>query len=245
MKRAACFLAWLFALVLGACQPQPAERAAPEPAAAPASPESGYIPSPTAGQRAYRLDPAGSRLDVVVRREGPLARFGHDHVVSARGLQGYLLLDDEGDESQAVLRFLLQDLDIDPADGRTRYDLDTQPDPEAIEGTRKNLMQHVLDAGQWPWATIRLDDFSNQQEYYSARVTIDINGAQAASRQPFRLVASDSNAVAEGSLVIRQTDLGLELFSALGGGLRVADPLEIHFRLEGTRLTGPPAGAGR
>jgi hypothetical protein len=29
--------------------------------------------------------------------------------------------------------------------------------------------------------------------------------------------------------------LGIEPFSALGGGLRVADPLEIHFRIEATR----------
>jgi hypothetical protein len=34
--------------------------------------------------------------------------------------------------------------------------------------------------------------------------------------------------------VLRQTELGLQPFAALGGGMRVADPLEIHFRLQGT-----------
>ena len=248
VKRAARLVTWLLPLLIWGCQPQPAEQAAPEPAAAPGTPawpDYDHTVPAAPGQRAYRLEPAGSRLDVVVRREGPLARFGHDHVVSAQGLEGFLLLDDAGTDSQAALRFRLEDLDIDPADGRARYGLDTQPDPEAIEGTRDNLMEHVLDAGRWPWATIRLDDFSSQQEHYSARVAIDINGKQNTSRQPFQLVASDSAAVAEGSLVIRQTDLGLEPFSALGGGLRVADPLEIHFRLEGTRLTGQPSEADR
>jgi hypothetical protein len=246
--RAARLVTWLLPLVLCGCQPQPAERAGTEPAAAPGAPAwPGYdytVPA-APGQRAYRLDPAGSRLDIVVRREGPLARFGHDHVVSARGLEGFLLLDGAGTESEAILRFRLEDLDIDPADGRARYGLDTEPDTEAIEGTRDNLMEHVLDASQWPWATIRLDDFSSRQEHYSARVAIDISGKQNVSRQPFQLVASDSAAIGEGSLVIRQTDLGLEPFSALGGGLRVADPLEVHFRLEGTRLTGQPARADR
>ena len=37
-------------------------------------------------------------------------------------------------------------------------------------------------------------------------------------------------------VVLRQTALGLQPFSALGGGLRVADQMEIHFQLEGHRL---------
>jgi hypothetical protein len=233
----------LLPLLLIGCQPQPAERGVVEPAAAPGAtawPDPAYALPEAAGQRIYRLESNGSRLDIVVRREGALARFGHDHVVAARGLEGYLMLDAAGSDSQAAIRFRLEDLDVDPADGRARYGLDTEPDSEAIEGTRNNLLQHVLDADQWPWATLWLDDFASQQEHFSARVTIDINGAQFSSRQPFRLVASDSSAAAEGALVLRQTDLGLVPFSALGGGLRVADPLEIHFRLEGVRLTGRP-----
>ncbi|NNJ65908.1 MAG: YceI family protein, partial [Xanthomonadales bacterium] len=183
--------------------------------------------------------------DVVVRREGPLARFGHDHVVSVRGLEGVVLLDEAGAASRADLRFRLEDLAIDTAEGRARYQLDTVPDEKAIEGTRANLMEHVLDAGQWPLVTVRLDDFSFREEHYSAMVTVTINGAQSSSRQPFRLQSSDETVRVEGSLVLRQTDLGLEPFSALGGGLRVADPLEIHIRLTGTRLAGPEATATR
>lgn len=231
---------WLLPLLFCGCQLQPAGQPDSEPLAAAVAlawPSHDYTGAAAAGQRVYRLDGAASRLDVVVRRDGPLARFGHDHVVTVQGLEGFLLVDDAGPASRADLRFRLEDLDIDSPEGRARYQLDTEPDPRAVQGTRDNLMEHVLDAGQWPLVIIRLEDFSHQQKHYSASVTIEIDGERSTSRQPFQLVASDSAVAIEGSLVIRLTDLGLEPFSALGGGLRVADPLEVHIRLEGARLT--------
>jgi hypothetical protein len=38
--------------------------------------------------------------------------------------------------------------------------------------------------------------------------------------------------------------MGLVPFSALGGGLRVADPLEIQFRLAGTRVADQGSSIG-
>jgi hypothetical protein len=237
----------LLVVLISACQAPPAGRPPPETASEPAAlawPGFDYG-NPAARHPAYRLDTAGSRLDVIVRREGPLARFGHDHVVTVQGLEGFLLLDETATDSRADLRFALEDLTIDTAEGRARYQFDTVPDEKAIEGTRANLMEHVLDARQWPLVTVRLNDFSFQEDHYSAMVAVDINGTQFSSRQPFRLQSSDDTVLVEGSLVLRQTDLGLEPFSALGGGLRVADPLEIHVRLAGTRLTGPQTTAAR
>ena len=245
--RAARIGSVLLVALVTACQAPPADRPVPETPPEPAAlawPGFDYGSS-AAGHPAYRLDTGGSLLDVVVRREGPLARFGHDHVVSAQGLEGFVQLDEAGAASRADLRFRLEDLAIDTAEGRARYQLDTVPDEKAIEGTRANLMEHVLDAGLWPLVTVRLDDFSFQDEHHSAMVTVTINGAHSSSRQPFSLQSSDETVRVEGSLVLRQTDLGLEPFSALGGGLRVADPLEIHFRLKGARLTGQPSEADR
>lgn len=232
---------------VGGCQAPPDARTAPEtPSAADADawPNFDYG-NPALGHPGYRLDAAGSSLDIVVRREGPLARFGHDHVVSAPALEGFLLLDETGAGSRADLRFRLDDLAIDTAEAREKYRLETVPDEKAIDGTRSNLMEHVVDARQWPFVTVRFDDFSAQQDYYSAMVTVTINGSRSGSRQPFRLQASDETVRVEGSLILRQTDLGLEPFSALGGGLRVADPLEIHFRLTGRRIDGRDATAAR
>jgi len=246
--RVAPVLVCLLPVLLCGCQPQPADRgAAPQPTVADAAawPGFDYAHADAPGLRSYRLDPTGSQLDIVVRRDGPLARFGHDHAVSARGLEGFLLLDDTGAGSRADLRFPLEDLDIDSPGLRARYRLDTEPDAKAIQGTRANLMEHVLDARRWPWVTLRLDEFASRQGHYSARLELAINGGQYSSRQPFRLTETDSAMVVEGSVVIRQTELGLEPFTALGGGLRVADPLEIHFRLTGARLAGQVSPTGQ
>jgi hypothetical protein len=183
----------------------------------------------------FQLDAQATQIDIVVRRDGPLARFGHDHVVSVVEPEGYLLLDATGTASRADLRFRPERLEVDSASARTRHQLDTTPDAADIEGTRENLMKHVLDTAQWPWATLALSAFERQQDHYSALVTIGINGSSFGDRQPFRLREEENRAIVEGFLVLRQTDMGIEPFSALRGGLRVADPLEIYFHIEASR----------
>jgi len=226
-----------FTLLLSACQsrpqgvPQPADRAATERD----WPEFDYAGSALAGHSVFRLDPRNTLLEIVVRRDGPLARFGHDHVVTVQDPEGFLQLDTQGPGSRADLRFRLDRLVIDSAEARARHDLDTAPDASDIEGTRRNLMDHVLEAERWPLATLELSSFERQGEGYSALVAVAIRDSQYRSRQSFSLGRAGDRVVVEGFLTLRQTDLGIEPFSALGGGLRVADTMEIHFRIEAGR----------
>jgi hypothetical protein len=227
----------LLAALLAGCQPQPIDR--PDETATGQRPADDwplfdYARASAAGQTVYRLDADRSRVDVVVRRAGPLARFGHDHVISLREAHGFLLLGEGGQAARAELRFPVASLAIDGASERARYQLDTEPDASAIEGTRSNLMQHVLDAQNWPFATIEVREFARQNEQVTALVTIGINGSSYSGRHVFELRASPDNASVEGSMMLRQTSLGLQPFSALGGGLRVADEMEIHYRLTGS-----------
>jgi hypothetical protein len=228
---------WLLPALLSACQPQPQNQ--------PRSPDLGmaaigwpghdYPAAAAAGSDVFLLDPQTTRIDVVVRRDGPLARFGHDHVVTVQEPEGFLQLDRQGPASRADLRFRLDQLAVDSAVARGRYALDTSPSEADIAGTRKNLMEHVLDTDRWPWMTLGMTAFERQQDHYSAIVTLAINGSEFSGRQPFRLRREANRATVEGFFVIRQTELGIEPFSALGGGLRVADPLEIHFFIEADR----------
>jgi len=226
----------MFSALLCACQPQtqPGPPTGTRPVAA--WPEYDYPKQALAGDSVFRLDPALTRIDIVVRRDGPLARFGHDHVVTVQDPEGFLLLDPVGSGSRAELRFRPDRLSIDAAEARARHDLDTEPDAAAIEGTRENLLTYVLDAQTWPWATLTLKDFERREDHYSASVTVRINGTESSVRQPFRLQRDGARIAVDGFLLMRQTDLGIEPFSALGGGLRVADPMEIHFHLEASKL---------
>lgn len=233
-RQSVLILAVLLPALLCACQPKPLADSATTQS------PGGDVPWPTfdygsagkAAGRLYALDPAATQVDVVVRRAGALARFGHDHVVVVRDLEGFLLLDESEHATRADLRFRPERLEVDSPAARSRYDLDTQPDAEAIAGTRKNLMEHVLDTSAWPWATLELTDFERQDDHYSAWVTFGINGTWSSARYPFHLREENGFVVVDGMLVLRQTELGLQPFSALGGGLRVADPLEVHIHIE-------------
>jgi hypothetical protein len=229
---------WLIlTALLCACQPQPqpASEAPARPGPSAGWPLFDYDASAAAGGEVFHLDPRASLVEVVVRRDGPLARFGHDHVITVRDPEGFLLLAEVNDGSRADLRFRLDRLDVDSAAARQRHGLDTNPDASDIEATRNNLMLHVLNAGEWPWATIGLDRFEHQADHFSAIATFSINGSVFSHRQPFSLREAGGRITAEGFFIVRQTDLGMEPFSTLGGGLRVADPLEVHFLLVATR----------
>ena len=230
----------LFALailaLLAACQSQTVPETSP--ADAPAGwPGFDFAGAAAAGAPVFQLIPERSRIDIVVRREGPLARFGHDHAISVRKAAGFILLGETPAESAlAELRFRVDDLAIDTAELRARYTLDTKPDAADIEATRENLLEKVLEAGRWPYISIRMSDFRLEGEAYSALVETLVRGSVSSKRQVFQLVSEDGGVTARGSLTIRQSELGIEPFSVLGGGLRVADPMEVHFILRGNPL---------
>lgn len=231
---ATCVLLGLSLLLCG-CQPRTGE--APLPTGAPADwPLYDYRQAADRGHSVYRLDTDRSRVEIHVGRAGPLARFGHEHVVVAANLEGYLALDEAVAGSRADLRFAVSGLQVDPPEARQRHGLDGEISPEDIEGTRENLMRSVLDPDRWPYVGLTISDFSGRAGKFSAAVLVEINGNRHRARAPFSLRIESGEALVEGSLALSHGELGLEPYSALGGGLRVADEMTAHFRLVGVPL---------
>lgn len=238
IQRPPALLLWAAcALLLCACQPRPPgeSQSAERAGSGQDWPGYDYQASAPAGHSVFRLDPRKTLVEIVVRRDGPLARFGHDHVITVQDAEGFLQLDEQGRGSRADLRFRLDRLDIDSAEARARRDLDTDPDASDIEGTRRNLMEYVLEADRWPLATLQLSSFERQGDQDSALVAIEIRDTKYRTRQPFRLDQAGGRVVVDGFFLLRQTELGIEPFSTLGGGLRVADAMEVHFHIEAGR----------
>lgn len=184
----------------------------------------------------YRLDPAASSLDFVVRREGPLARFGHDHVLAPRGLEGWFLAAEPLAGSRADLRFPTADLVIDDAASRRDYRLDTTPDTEAIEATRTNLLTEVLRRGAWPVISVALDGLPADDGELPARLTVTWGGERYTIERPLELSRDASLIRLAGRFTVRQTELGMTPLAILGGGLRVRDEIEVYLDLQGRRL---------
>lgn len=229
----------LAAFALCACGPRPgAVPGAPLPppaASAPAVPE-GEAGAALAGE--YELDPARSMLAVLVRRGGSLARLGHDHVVSHPALQGRLRLPAAGPgPAEGEITLALHGLVVDDPVLRERYALDTQPSQAAIEGTRQNMLQRVLEADAFPLAQVRLQAPARP----GAEVLAEISLHGVTRRLPVAVdwTVRDGELRARGRLALLQTDFRMQPLAVLGGAIRVEDRLDLEFDLLARRR--PPA----
>ncbi len=202
------------ALALSACT------LAPPPAVPAAPPASVAVAVPSAAGLA--IDSAASVIAITVRRGGPLARLGHDHVVAARTVEGRV----DPAANRASLRFRLDALTVDEAPLRRQAGLDTQPDADAIAGTRRNMLTKVLDAERFPWVDVAIE-----RPAAGAPLVTDItlHGVTRRYQVPATIVMADGAVRATGSLSLRQTDFGLVPFSVLGGAMAVQDTLELRF----------------
>lgn len=231
MRLFSCFLV---AILLAGCAPRPVERAVPETRVG-AFPPFDYKAASLAGENVYRISGADSHLAILARREGPMARFGHDHVVVAHPEEGYVLIRPMPAESRADVRFMVHDLAVDPAGAREHYKLDTEPSAEDINHTRDNLFDQVLYPDQWP--EIRVSTFFKYATAHpeSASVmihaTVTIRGVERDYQFPARLHSHGDALIMDASMTLSQTDFGIEPYSALGGMLRVSDTLKVFMHL--------------
>lgn len=228
-------LALALVILLSACQPAERPEAVPETAGGtPVDwPQANYEAAARKGSAVYHLTPGSSNIDIIAGREGPMARFGHDHVISLYDAEGFLAISEPFSGSLADIRFRVADLEVDEAGKRQQYRLDSKPDSDDIESTRRNMLYRVLEAEQWPFIFISISDIASSQNGWSADVELRVKDHVYRDRLPFNLTMTAGTARVSGEMKLKQSELGLQPFSVLGGGLRVADELRIHFDLTG------------
>lgn len=217
-------LALTLAALLASCARQPVE---PASATARADfPAAFYEDARKAGKAVYRVDPAQSLVVIEVRRGGSLARLGHDHVVSARNLEGFVA----PDAGRADLRVALDGLAVDEPELRKAAGLETQPSESDIAGTRANMLEKVLETGKFPDALIRV-----AREGDALGVILTLHGVTRALRAPASVRVEGGLVEVSGRLEFNQTDFGITPFSVLGGAVAVQDRLALSFSVRATR----------
>ncbi len=211
--------------------------AAPDPARAPMQPMPGD-PAPRGwwGEGVpLRLDAGRSTITLRVYRDGWLARLGHNHLIEVTGLRGTLRRLDTG-EGVAELSFRPDRLRVDDPSGRAAAGVDfaAWPDATAIEDTRRNMLgPRVLDAASWPEVRVlaRVAELSGATAL--ADIHLSVRGYGRRYRVPVTVGHGDGEVVVAGTLVVRQSELGIRPFSVLGGALEVRDAIEVDFRIIG------------
>lgn len=221
----------LAAVLLTGCVP-PSPPPTPTPAAtlpAPCRPT-----SMRPGSQLLRFDPTRSHLEIYVYRAGTLARLGHNHIISTHTMEGYVELAEPIQRSRVTLCLPVADFTVDDSQLRAAAgeDFSSQPAPEDIAATRRNMLsQTQLDADRFPYVIVTGEvrgkrgtdleltlQFTVRDHHYSAPATV-------------HLERSSKALVARGELPLKLTELGIKPYSALFGALQVADGLVVKFEL--------------
>ena len=225
------------ALALGACG---APRPRPPP---PQNAPSAASPSLPAQGRIYRIDPQGSELRILVYRAGPLARFGHNHVMRNRAIRGEVNLSSTDAASSFSLTFPAGAFTVDEAQARREEgsDFSSEIPEDAKAGTFGNMMSTaVLDAAEFPEISVKSVAVATSAGAgagtgvggaLTATVAIKVAGRESRVDVPMELVRDSDRVSASGSLELRQSALGLIPYSLMLGALQVQDAMTIKFKV--------------
>lgn len=232
-SHSATVFATLFAILLAACAPQLRETA-PAPAAQPVPesfPRSDYEHAKAQGKPVYRIYPERSLVAITVRRGGPLARFGHDHIVASHDVEGYI----SPEEGRADLYVPLGKLVVDESALRAEAGLDTQPSASDISGTRANMLDKVLETQKYQYALIHVSSIEKGQMGVRLSVTITLHGVTRTFETSSQVESGGEEMGVSGLIEFNQSDFGIVPFSIFGGALQVQDHLSLRFRIRARR----------
>ncbi|MBL8481057.1 MAG: YceI family protein, partial [Rhodocyclaceae bacterium] len=177
------------------------------------------------GARVLRIDETRSLVAVTVRRGGALARLGHDHIVASHKLAGRIA----PDAGRADLYLDLEQMSVDEPALRAEAGLDPVVAESAIAGTRRNMLEKVLDAARHPRVFLQARRAPAGDGSWD--LAIRLNGAEHTYRVAVQLHELPDGQGASGEFVLRQSDFGITPFAVLGGALRVEDELALRFRI--------------
>ena len=211
-----------------ACQSAPPAGEAAPPAAPAAS-----APAPSRGAPLFVVDSAASEIRLLVYRAGPLARFGHNHVVTGL-VHGEIRAGRTAAESGFRLEVPVESLVVDSAEARAEEgkEFAAEVSAQAREGTRDHMLgAEVLDATRYPLIRIESISLSGPRWNPTVLARTTLRGVTHELRFPAAVVQDGDRVTVIASLQIRQSDFGITPFAALGGGLRVRDEVDIRVRV--------------
>lgn len=200
------------------------------------------LPSPLVGQR-FDVLPARSRLFVLIYRAGPLAALGHNHVIACRCITGTVYLPRNPLRASFDLRIAVDQFVVDdPALRAAEHSADFPPDvPEsARQGTRHNMLgASLLRADKFPYVELRSAGLrglsSGQSNDVVAVALVRVDRDEHSVAVPVHYDIRSNEIVASGEFSLKQTDIGLTPFSALGGALRVRNRMLVRLTIVAQR----------
>jgi hypothetical protein len=201
----------------------------------PGPPEVSPVPTEIpAGYTGYRVVAEESEVRVLVYRDGPMARLGHNHVLSSRSLRGDVLVSDKGEEPRVSLVLPVASFAVDQAEQRAEEGEDFQGAvaADAISGTRKNMLSEaLLDSAAFPEIRLTSRRVAGSAPDYTMTVAVEVKGQTHDLQVPVRVEQGAKELRAAGAFTATHAELGLTPFTVMGGLLSVRDEIRLRFRI--------------
>jgi polyisoprenoid-binding protein YceI len=223
-------------LIAGCATRQPEPVPGP-PAPMPAATTTTVGVTVPAGAKVFDIDPQRSVVSIRVYRSGPMAKLGHNHVITSAEESGFAWRGPKPADSGFQLRIPVTTLVVDDPAARAAAGPDFEgPVPEsARDGTRKNLLRpEVLDAAQFPDVTVRASGLGGTWQDPVAQADVTLKGVTRRVEVPLDLTDSAGTLTARGTFRLRQTEIGMVPFSVAGGAIQVADEIVLAFEIVAT-----------
>lgn len=189
---------------------------------------------PAPGAARYTIDPSKSQLTIRVYREGPLARLGHNHIISTRAIRGEIFVADPLENSSLSLAFDVNDLIVDDKSLRAVAgpNFESEVSEKDRTGTRDNMLSTpVLDVSNYPEISVRSLTVTGAVPELTLGVEIGLRGTGTQISIPVRVDIVDDHLAAHSAFSVSQTELGMQPFSVMMGALRVKDQLDLEINV--------------
>jgi len=188
------------------------------------------------GGQLYVIDAARSRLLIYAYRGGTMARLGHNHVLRATQINGYVHVPASAAATGARfdLRVPLAQLLIDEPELRaaTGDAFAGERSAADIASTQHNMLgPDNLDAARFPDVRVHASAISGDWPALVADIEITLHGVTRAMTVPLLVHHEQAELTVTGALALRQSDFGITPYSALLGLLAVQDAVTIRFEL--------------
>ena len=230
-QRALALLACVW--TLSSCAPR---RAEPPPPAAVPEPPAVRIP---AGAKLLEIDAERSTVTMLVRRAGPLARLGHNHVIVSSRESGRAWLAGNVDESGFEIRLPVSAFVVDDPAARAGAgpEFPGEVPADARASTYRNMLRaEMLDGERHPLIVVRARRIAGTWERPVAMALITLRGATHEAEVPVELQRDPQTLTARGRLRIRLSEFGIAPFSVGGGAIQVADDVDVAFEIVATAI---------
>lgn len=176
----------------------------------------------------YSVDPARSKVDIHVYKEGVFKAFGHDHEIAAKELAGQAQFDPAKiDQSTVSLKIPTKSITvIDPGE--------SEKDRHEVQATMEG--EKVLDVAKFPEITFTSTSVTSAKKTpdgweLTLAGKLNIHGVEKPVSFTLHVRADARELRGEGELSILQTDYGITPIKVGGGSVKVKDKLKITFNI--------------